>query len=577
MNPQSTPRNLAHVALLGIAVFLIPSLLGLLFVQCYQKLAVPRAPSADGFVALTNRLADASVTDLDALFLLRRDARSEGLATEELDLRIWAAQAVHPAALFRVSPPAGGEQWNWHLSQDGRFAVAVSVGFDAAERRQIGLYDLIADRWVWTNKLPWPDTHEAPYVFDRHLVLRYVKNAARFALEVNPEGRILSIDKLGKGSFAFPPPPPADPACPGTPVAVKGRVFFVTDPDRQDLVGYAQERLPGLRYAGTGDANTLFSGNGRLKFTIREGAVTVCDSLTQTVLQKLAVWKPATNITVTGALTTRDGASLNVFLKADFGGTPAVTREWSVSVATYTGTVLPSFNADALLAKPRRLNQTQAVSLDNRWQLTVTASNDLSIATYPETREIARVALGPPLGLSGPIDHLAVLENGRIAVLRQGSNFWLLDFAAARTYAGLLSRLTATAEAAAHQAAKPVETNLPPAVVEMTLGEDSYFEPEPWPDLPPPAPYALRAERCAAHQAWPYVASLLELCAEYSDFDGRAPRVNPLLQARAELLAGENEKARLICRRALYELITDPSNYSRMIRYQLQGILFSLP
>lgn len=577
MIPPPPSRNLAHAALLGIAVFLIPSLIGLLCVQLYQKLAAPPAPPADALASLTNRLADASLADLDAMLLLRRDARNEGLDTDEIDLRIWAAHAARPAALIRVHPPEPGSAWSWHLSQDGRFAVAVSAGFDAADRRQVGLYDLIADEWVWKRALPWPDAHEAPYVFNRHLVLRYVKKAARFALEISPEGRITSIDKLGKSAFALPAPPPPNPAFHGSPVAAKGGLFFVTDPDRHDLVGYAQESLPGLHYAGKADDNTLFSGNGRLKFSIRDGAVTVSDSLTQTVLQQLAVWRPATNVTVTGALTTHDGSSLSVFLKADFGGAPALTREWSVAVATYTGTVLPSFNADALLAKPRRAKQTLAVSRDSRWQLSLTASNELAIATASDRREVARVALGPLLGLSRPADHIAFLEEGRYVVLRQGGSVWLLDFASARDYAGLLSRLAATAEAAAAKAARPAETNLPPTVVEATLGEDAYLEPEPWPELPSPAPFALRAERCAAHQAWPYVVALLDVCADYSAVDGRAPRVNPLLQARAEILSGQKQKARLICRRALSEMIADPTSYNRMIRYQLQGILFSQP
>lgn len=87
---------------------------------------------------------------------------------------------------------------------------------------------------------------------------------------------------------------------------------------------------------------------------------------------------------------------------------------------------------------------------------------------------------------------------------------------------------------------------------------------------------ALRAERFAAHQAWPYTAHLLETCAAGSALDGRAPRVNPLLKARAEILSGQR-RSRATCRQALRELLADPSPYNRMIRYHLQGLLFSTP
>jgi hypothetical protein len=559
--------------LLGSALLLIPLLLGLLFVMFYHTFTPSHTPPVST-TSITNRLEDASVTNLTDLLALRRDARNEGYATDEIDLRIWAAQALRPAVLFHVQPPETGKRWNWHVSQDGRYAVAVSIGTDALERRQVGLFDLAADTWLWKSTLPWPDTHEAPYVFGGTLVLRYVKNAARFALEITPEGQIKALDKLSARSPALPTslPPNPHPEYPGTPVASKNGIFFVTDPEHQSLIGFASERLPGLYYAGKGDDNTLFSGNGLLKFTIGAGVITVSDSLTQTVLQKFAAWPSATNTFVSGTLTTHDGSGLNVFLRTEFGGSPAVSREWSIAAATYTGTVLPSFNADALVAKPRRILQAQALSRDSRWQLAVTAANDLLISTAPRNREVARIHLGALLGLSKPISHIAFLEEGRYALLRQGSNFWLLDFDVARGYAGLLARLSASAEAAAAPAVKPLT---PPAP--GSPEDDPYFVEEPQTALPSPAPFALRAERCADHQSWFYAAALLETCADYSAYDSRAPRVNPLLHAHTYLLSGQRQKARLVCRNALQSLISDSSDYNRMIRYQLQGILFAQP
>jgi hypothetical protein len=89
-----------------------------------------------------------------------------------VDIRLWAARAQEPEALFRVSPPDPDKRWNWHLSQDGLFALAVSMEIDRFDRRDVGLFDLSGEEWAWTNSLPWPDTHEAPYVFKRHLVVR---------------------------------------------------------------------------------------------------------------------------------------------------------------------------------------------------------------------------------------------------------------------------------------------------------------------------------------------------------------------------------------------------------------------
>lgn len=572
-------RNLLRTLLLGFAVVLVPVLLACLFVAMLNTLAPRqprRAPDETGAPPITNRLADASVTNLTDLLSLYREGRAAGYATDEVNLRIWAAQAAQPPVLFRIPPPEAGARWTWHLSQDGCFALAVSLDADALERRQVGLYDLATGEWVWTNTLPWPVNHETPYVFNRRVVLRYVKNASRFALEIDPGGHIVSLDTLGRSSsFSLPHALPPNPAFPGTPVAARNGVFFTVDDTSHALTGYALERLPGLRYAGKGDDNTLFSGNGLLKFSVASGQITVSDSLTQTVLQRHAAWRPATNITVTGVLTTHDGSGLNVFLRSDFGGIPAISREWSVSLATYTGTVVPSFNADAQLAKPRRTRQLQAVSRDGKWQLSVTPDNTFVIASQADRREVARVALAPLLGLAKPLDSLAFLEEGRHVVLRQGDNFWLLDFATACGYADLLARLSAS-EDAVKLAAETPATNAPPASVASDVeANDLFAEDELLPAGPSPSLLALRAERLAAHQAWPLAACTLEACNARAAIDGRAPRVNPLLLARAQILSGQRAQSRATCRLALRELIGDPSPYNRMIRYQLQGLLFA--
>ena len=571
-----TPRQRLHTALLATAVLLIPLLLGILVVILAHKIKPVNTPPPPGAGAVSNRLDESTATNLTRLVELRRDLRNEGYDTGELNFRIWAAHALQPTVLFHVDPPDSGKRWNWYLSQDGLFAIAVSIQTDARDRRAVGLFDLVADEWLWKNTLPWPDSHEAPYVFNRHVVLRYVKHAARFAMEIDAHGAITGIDSLGKSAFKATPPLYPVPGFPGTPVALRSGVLFTSDTEHQALTGYAQERVPGLHYAGKGDENTLFSGNGLLKFTIRDGRVTVADSLTQTVLQRIDAWRHTTNTLVTGALVTHDGSQLSVFLKTSLAGTPPTVREWSVSVATYSGAVTPTFNADALLAKPRRVYQRQAPSADGRWLVSVTASNVLTVVEQPQNREVAKLDLAATLGLRKPIDHISFLEEGRHLVLRQSDNLWLLDFAAARGHADLLARKSASSKypVLSPPTAENADTATAPATLVASLPSSTNA---PAAAVPATSYFALRAEWYASHQAWGYAAALLEAAAASAATDGRAPRVNPLLQARADILSGQKQKARLVCRQALMGLIADPSDYNRMARYHLQGLLFSQP
>ena len=600
-NPEPTservgtsPRNLLHTALLACAILLVPALMGVLFVFVSHRFAPPATPpSADAAASLTNRLFDGSVTNIAQLTALRRNLRTEGFATDDVNLRLWAAHASEPQVLFRVPPPDPAKKWNWHVSQNGMQAIAVSLQGDALERRTVGLYDLVAEQWVWTNALPWPDNSEQPYVFDRHIVLRYSKNGMRFALEVDDKGTIIALDTLGKGSFTTPQEIPSRPMFPGKPVAVKNSLFFTSDSASGTLLGYSLEALPGLRYAGQGDTNTIFSGNGRLKFTAAEGRVTVSDSLTQTVLQQIDAWPRDTNTVVTATLTTHDGSRLTVFLRTEFASRPPVKREWSVAIDLYTGTVIKSFNADALFSKPKRTASQQALSPDGRWQLSVNAANELTVLSLPEKREIARVPL-VTLGLQRPIDHLVFLEEGRHVVLRQTNTFWLLDFSVARGYGDLLARMASSCSTNAMPCIADAGTNEQPASATsaapdefLATSPEGYgvaapFDPDMLsygadPGAKVPSYFALRAEVFAANQAWSYAAALLDQTCLLQEYDTRAPRVNPLLLARYHLLSGQREKARLTCREALRELFADPTEYNRMIRYHLQGLLFAKP
>jgi len=583
-NTPSQTHSRMNAVLFAAAVLLISLLAGLLVVVAVHKIkpVSPLPPPSAGDWA--SRLDANAATNLSRLMELRRDLRNDGYASDELSFRIWAAHALQPTALFRVDPPETGKRWNWHLSQDGLFAVAVSIQTDSLDRRSVGLYDLTASEWVWKKTLAWPDSHEAPYVFNRHVVLRFTKKAQRFAMEIDARGTVTGIDSLGKSAAKeIPPALGAVPGFPGEPVAIKSGVLFAVTPEHQGLVGYAMEKVPYLHYAGKGDDNTVFSGNGLLKFTFQGGRVTVADSLTQTVLQQIDAWPRTTNTVVTGALVTQDGSQLSVFLKTSLAGTPPTAREWSVALSTYTGAAKPSFNADALLAKPHRVLQQQAASADGQWLVSVAHSNVLSIVSQAQKREAARVDLGAALGVRKPIDHLAFLEDGRHVVLRQGDNFWLFDFAAARGHADLLARVELSAQASAlaeetNQTARTGSASLPSLSDGAAAPLPSFATNTSYLALSPASScLALRAEWYAGHQAWGYAAAQLEKARACAARDGRAPRTNALLLSRAYILSGQKQKSRLIAREALTQLVSDPSNYNRMIRYQLQGLLFSQP
>lgn len=585
---QTTPpsatsaKNLSHMIGLAFAILLIPILLGGLFVLVFQKFVSPppQPPTAETLAALTNQLYSGSVTNSQLLLALRRDLRNEGYETDDVNLLIWARQAADPTILFSVAPPQTDKRWNWHISQDGLYAVAVSVQLDALERRTVGLYDLLGGTWRWTSLMLWPDTHEQPYVFNGRLIVRYSKNGRRFALEADTQGRIVSIDSLGEGYCAATQIPDPNPLFAGTPITVRNGVFFTADEQTGHLTGYASQPLPGLRDAGKSTGLTLFSGNGLLKFTVHKGLVTVSDSLTQTVLQEISAWRDTPGTAVTRAVASGDGARLTLFLTTTFDNTPPVTRDWSVDIDLYSGTKTPSFNPPKSAATPASADR-RIVTSDGRLSLAVNERNLLSISSsIAPQRELATVPLAS-VGLTRPVEKLELLDGGRHLVLRQSDHLWLLDLSIASGYGDLLARLSGSTN------------RVPPSVKRQTaqaalLDPDAlYFEDTDETDQPvsaespenglAPAYLALRAELFAANQSWGYAAHLLEQTREIQAFDHRAPRVNPLLLTRLQLLTGRTQKAKLTCRDALRLLIADPTEYNRMIRYHLQGLYFANP
>ena len=568
-------ERMRRALMLTMTWVLLPVLAGIAVVTVYKAFFVPRPPRHDeAAIALTNRLHHAAMLNVHELQMLRRDARQAGYGTEEVDLRIWAASVTSPTILISIPPPSMDDKWSWVMSADGGYAVAMASKTDTADRRMVGLYDLKADEWLWMNKFIWPDIHEEPHVFNRALIVRYIKNNATFAMEVSPNGKIVSIDPVPPNTISLPTPPSAKPEYPGKPVALKHNVFFVTDPSTWNLTGYAHCRLPGLYPAGIGNDNTRFSGNGRIKFQIDEhnGVVVVEDSLTQNILQKIDKWSNQPSpFSVKEATVTHDGSVLTIFAKA----VPASSAlepplEWrSATFDVFNGTVRLSASASVGLSKPQPgQSPTLAFSRDDRWVFSVSPNNELLISMRVEpARELARVPLGKMLGLEQDITSLTALEEGRYLVIRCNKDFWLLDISVVRNYASQMERMAIADYAIANPEAKEEKE-------ESSMESDDYFEVWSMSPAPPIAPIVLHAEQLYQHQAWFYASLRFSTCMEYAAKDSRAPRINPLIFARSAFLSQQAKLGKAICRSALLSLASDRAEYNRMMRYHLQALYY---
>lgn len=572
---RTPPVPLTHTLSLAAALVLIPALLGLLAVLAFHKLNPRPRPPAD---RVANGMPFTGGTDtVERLTLWRRDLRHEGLPTDEANLRIWAARAAEPEILFRVEPPAPDQPWLWFVTQDGLHAMAVSRQIDVLERHTVGLCDLITTQWVWTASMRWPECHGQPAVIGGHTLVRYAANGHRFAMEISPKGLILNLDALGQGTVEAWQPPPPQARFPGTPVAVTRNLFFAADGESGPLLGYAIESLPGLRYAGKGDAHTVCSGNGLLTFRAREGRITVTDTLTQTVLAEYEAWRHTPDTAVTSALASPDGSRFTVFLRTRFPGVPPVERGWCVTLDLPEGRARPFFHADALAARPHPpADPLRTDSPDRRWSLSLTEGNVLRIAAGADRREWAHCALAPLTGVQQPFDALAFLAEGRHVLLRQRDNLWLLDFAAARQYADLLARVHASdAAVAAGAVAEPVTNAY--GTFPMLPNRDATRTPA------DSARMALHAERCAANQVWFYAAALLDASLRHPVWEGRTPSANRFMLARYHMLAGQNVAARRNLLIALNQLDAppafgqSPAQDAPMMRFHLQRLLQALP
>jgi hypothetical protein len=284
-----------------------------------------------------------------------------------------------------------------------------------------------------------------------------------------------------------------------------------------------------------------------------------------------------------------------------------------MSIDLYSGKGTPDFSPAAPPPAADPAARLAARSPDGKWRLAVDAANELTIeaseggaaSNAVPGAAAARVALAP-LGLRAPVRGIAFLEGGRHLLIRQDADAWLLDFTTARAYGGLAARAAACSRTISLDTylIKRETNRTDSAGAQLAVSTEGYgieeehdsdtaaFKPDP--DATAPAYLALRAELFAANQAWGYAAALLESTARLQEYDPRAPRVNPLLLARCQLLAGQQQKARATCRDALRALLARPVSYdfatgayrappntgendNRMIRYHLQGLLFAEP
>jgi hypothetical protein len=280
-----------------------------------------------------------------------------------------------------------------------------------------------------------------------------------------------------------------------------------------------------------------------------------------------------------------------------------------VTIDLYIGAAKTDVSAGAT---PVHADSLSVPSPDGAWRLTVGGGNVLTVTpahsgTVAGTIDVGTAAARVPLApfiQNAPVKSIAFLDGGRHLMIRQDTDAWLLDFAAARAYGGLMARLATCSRTISPESYKVKrETNrVETAGAQLAVSsegfgvEDEYdadiFSLMPDPDATAPAFFAVRAEQFIANQAWGYAAAMMEEAARLQEYDSRAPRINPLLLARCQLLAGRDQKARATCRDALRSLLSRPVVYdlatgsyrsppnisdtdNRMIRYHLQGLLFA--
>ncbi|MFA7172422.1 MAG: hypothetical protein WC340_03245 [Kiritimatiellia bacterium] len=583
---ENEPKNLQKTLRLAALIFLVPFtaavLLGLLANQISpsKKLAQAARKAEQSAAPVCPAGADRA-----ALLRHRTTLRELGLPIEFTNIRIWAATA-QPELLITLPPLEKGMRCDWHLSRDGKYALSVEkrVGQDTL-RKKVGLYSFVEDLWLWKNTLPWPDTHEVPWVFNNTTVVRSSKNNRRFAMEINLAGDIVAIDALGAGG-----PFPAkslvrDARIQGHPVAIVSSLYFVCDEQEGALKGYALRNLPGLYDVGAFDQHTCFSGNGLLKFRAADGIVTIHDAFTQLKLDSKKTWNASTNTAVTGLRANRDGSKLTVQLTTTFQMAELIERKWSLLYKPADSSI--TLNTTNAISSVAQTSSTSIQTPDSAWRIHLRENSALEIVSEKLKNEVVQVDLKEHMSCGdNPVNAISILEDNRFIVLEQRNRAALLDLHAILHYGDLSARWEHCEALLADEGEKQIKPFNPaiaqkPEISPESAEDDSdnfnyemvdytdKFDPRLFEPPSKPSILSLQAERLANHHAWIYAACKLEQLMRIEEHDHRAPRANPLLYTRYNILTGDQLRVKQGCEKALDALFYDTTPFNQMIRWQM--------
>lgn len=575
-NPEgkaAQPQLLKNLSL-AVGALVIPICLAILFAHVLIRQVRQRSARTAALQPLCPEGGwDDLPDDLESLAQMRLALRNSGVSIGEINLRIWAALSRHPDTLFSLEPPDKTMLWDWRVSQDGRYALAVAPrSGPAAEVRRVALYDFIGMAWKWDRTLPWPDRYDHPIYLQNRLLVKYEKNARLFVMELDDTGEIRDLVTLGAGRITLPPPSETRPDLAGLSLAHRNNVTFKTNLTAR-LFGYSQAEIPGLYSAGTGDRlTTRFSGNGLLKFDASNGVIRVSDALTQTVLHEHpGAWRASADDTLVSALCDSIGTHYTVYVKRP-SPTTALHDDYLAVTLDLSGTE-PRVQTDELASAPEPARpRTTVKTRDGLWTFSLTPSNQLTIVSQASTATVARVSLDSLPDVTGTFDELALLSSEHQLLLRQAERFWLLELNTAFHYADWLANL------------KNGNDVIPAELVALQQLQDRKFEAsrsyyiteEEIRDLTngtvlaelqrtakptrSSAYVALKTALYRANQAWAYAKMGMLEIEQLQEDDPRAPQMNNLLLARLALLANDRRTAALACQKA-YQAIR-PSPYA---------------
>jgi len=588
--------NLRKTILLAALIFLIPfvtaTLFGLFITRNFPLKQETKPALADTQnIAQTNMVACPPDANVAELLEYRQTLRLAGVAVDAVNIRIWAAAANNPALLISVSPPAPGLWWNWRISKDGRYALSIAGGSEDSILRAVALYSFKDESWLWQSNLPWPETHEDPWVFNDTTIIRSSKNNHRFAMEISPAGDIVAIDSLGKGG-PFPQNKLSlDAGIEGPAVALRSNVYFSSGNGAPILNGYALKTLPGLYDAGPADNNTCFSGTGLLKFTAEDGTITIRDTFTGITLYKKEAWINSSNTVVSVIQSNRDGSEVTLSMSSTFNNPEPITRQWNMLLHPAADELAVNMSNAPSITKFHP--STTIRSPDGKWIINLRDASILEIFEVSTGKEIVEVDLKNHINCrNNPIMQASLLKGERFIVLRQSHRAHLLDLHVILHYGDVLARLNVSRDILDSYTAEELsQANLTDNAMreidngestpesdnfnyEMSFYEMDFMDPR---DLEPPtlpSILSLQAEYLSDHQAWLYAAMKLERLMDIQEQDNRAPKANPLLYTRYSLLSKDSQRAHNGCIKGLQSLFYDETPYNLMIRYQMLKTLF---